>query len=209
MAGTAHQPQPGTSPSRARPVRHRALTRGAALCGLAGAAMLVTACGSSSTDLPSPRPDSTSAAGGNSAAAKTALSARQLSGIGSALATSSGMTIYTPKTPAERNGNIKCTGSCLSFWIPVTSSSARPVSISLPGKLSTIHLPGGTTQVTYNGLPLYTFRLDTAAGQAHGNNFHDSFNGINFTWQVVTTSGKPPGPGSPAPAPSYGYQGGY
>jgi hypothetical protein len=55
----------------------------------------------------------------------------------------------------------------------------------------------------------YTFRLDTAAGQAHGNNFHDSFNGTNFTWQVVTASGKPAGAGSPAPAPSYSYQAGY
>ncbi len=44
--------------------------------------------------------------------------------------------------------------------------------------------PDGKTQLTYNGKPLYTFRLDTAAGQAHGNDFTDSFNDTRFTWQV-------------------------
>jgi predicted lipoprotein with Yx(FWY)xxD motif len=137
------------------------------------------------------------------------VSARRLSGIGTALVTTAGMTIYTPKTPAEMNGNIKCTGSCLSFWFPVTASSMNPGASGLPGKLGTIHRPDGKTQLSYNGRPLYTFRLDTAAGQAHGNNFHDSFNGTSFTWQVVTASGKPAGAGSPAPAPSYSYQSGY
>jgi predicted lipoprotein with Yx(FWY)xxD motif len=107
------------------------------------------------------------------------------------------------------NGNIKCTGSCLSFWFPVTGSSASLGSGSLPGKLGTIRIQGGKTQLTYDGRPLYTFRLDTAAGQAHGNNFTDSFNGTTFTWQVVTASGKPGGAESPAPAPSYTYQSGY
>jgi len=49
----------------------------------------------------------------------------------------------------------------------------------------------------------------TAAGQAHGNNYSDSFNGIKFTWQIVTPSGKPAGAGSPAPTPSYSTQSGY
>ena len=56
--------------------------------------------------------------------------------------------------------------------------------------------------------PLYTFRLDTAAGQAHGNNDADSFNGTDFTWRAVTASGKGSTDG-PAPAPSYGCQSGY
>jgi predicted lipoprotein with Yx(FWY)xxD motif len=107
------------------------------------------------------------------------------------------------------NGNIKCTGSCLSFWFPVAASSPDPAASGLPGKLGTIHLPNGKTQLTYNGRPLYTFRLDTSPGQAHGNNYTDSFNGSTFTWQVVTASGKPAGAASPAPAPSYTPQAGY
>ena len=206
MAGT-YRPAPGFSSSQAGREPQRMLRRGAALPGLAAAAVLVAACGS-------PGGSTTSSGGGgnsgNAAAAKGAVSTRQLSGIGTALVDNSGKTIYTPKKPAEANGKIKCTGSCLSFWFPVTSSSANPRSSGLPGKLGTIHRPDdGKTQLTYNGKPLYTFRLDKAAGQAHGNNFTDSFSGTSFTWEVVAASGKAAGAGSPTPSPSHSSQGGY
>ena len=206
MASTYRQAQPGVSSSQAGQRRQRVLRRATALSGLASAAVLVAACGSSAGNTAS---SGGGGSNGNAATVTAVVAARHLSGIGTALVTSSGMTIYTPKTPAEVNGNIKCTGSCLSFWFPVTASSVHPGSSGLPGKLGTIHLPDGKTQLTYNGRALYTFRLDTAAGQAHGNNFHDSFNGTNFTWQVVTASGKPAGADSPAPAPSYSSQAGY
>ncbi len=208
MARTYHQALSGLSPSHAGGRRQHLLKRGAALSGLAAASVLAAACGSSGGSTASSGAGATSGSTGKVATAKAIVSTRHLTGIGSVLASSSGMTIYTPKTPAEINGNIKCTGSCLSFWFPVTTTSAHPGSSGLPGKLDTIHLPDGTTQLTYNGRPLYTFRLDTAAGQAHGNNYTDSFNGTTFTWQVVTASGKPAGAGSPAPAPSYNSQGG-
>jgi secreted repeat protein with Y-X4-D motif len=51
-----------------------------------------------------------------------------------------------------------------------------------------VRRPGGTTQLTYNGEPLYTFRLDQAPGQAHGNDFTDRFAGTTFTWHALTTS---------------------
>jgi predicted lipoprotein with Yx(FWY)xxD motif len=206
MARTYHQALSGLRPSQAAWSRQHLLKRGAVLSGLAAASVLVAACGSSggSTASSGAGPGST----GKVASAKAMVSTRQLTGIGTVLVSSSGMTIYTPKTPAEVNGNIKCTGSCLSFWFPVTTSSANPRSSGLPGKLGTIHLADGKTQLTYNGRPLYTFRLDTAAGQDHGNNYTDSFNGTTFTWQVVTASGKPASAGSPAPAPSYNSQGG-
>ncbi|MBO0824739.1 MAG: hypothetical protein J2P27_12905 [Actinobacteria bacterium] len=185
MAGSYQRPQ-------------RVLRRGAALSGLATAAALVAACGSHGSTA------STGAGGSNvNAAAKAAVSTRQLSGIGAVLVSSSGLTLYTPKSPAEMTGNIKCTGSCLSFWIPATAGSGSLGSSGLPGKLGTIHRPDGTTQLAYNGRPLYTFKLDTGAGQAHGNNFTDNFNGTTFTWQVVTASGKAGSTGSPAPAPTY------
>jgi predicted lipoprotein with Yx(FWY)xxD motif len=185
------------------------LGRGATLSGLAVTAALVAACGSPGGNTASSGAGGNSGSNGSVAGANAAVSTRQLSGVGTVLVTSSGMTIYTPKVPAEVNGNIKCTGSCLSFWFPVTASSVSLGSGGLPGTLGTIHRPGGTTQLTYNGRPLYTFRLDTAPGQAHGNNFTDSFNGTAFTWQVVTASGKPGGAGAPAPSPSYNNQPGY
>ncbi|MGE5131764.1 MAG: hypothetical protein ACM32E_02520 [Gemmatimonadota bacterium] len=58
---------------------------------------------------------------------------------------------------------------------------------------------------------LYTFRLDRAAGQAHGNRFTDRFGGVSFDWQAVTTSagGAPAQPAQSAnPSGGYSYQGG-
>jgi predicted lipoprotein with Yx(FWY)xxD motif len=201
MAATYRLPPRTAGTPHASRERLKVLRRGAALSGLAAMAMLAAACGSSSGNAAS------SASSPKVAAAKTAVSTRKLTGIGTVLVSSSGMTIYTPKTPVETASNIKCTGSCLSFWLPVTTSSAHPDSSGLPGKLAAIHLSGGTTQLTYNGRPLYTFRLDTAAGQAHGNNYTDSFNGTTFHWQAVTASGKPAGAGAPAPAASSSSQG--
>jgi predicted lipoprotein with Yx(FWY)xxD motif len=183
------------------------LRRGAVLSGLAAVGVVVAACGS-------PGASTASFAGGpssaNPAAAGSAVATRQLSGVGTVLVDSSGKTIYTPKTPPEADGTIRCTGPCLSFWFPVTVSSANPGPGGLPGQLGTIRRSDdGKTQLTYNGKPLYTFRLDTAAGQAHGSNFTDSFSGTSFTWQAVTASGAAGGAGSPAPSPSYSYQAGY
>jgi predicted lipoprotein with Yx(FWY)xxD motif len=205
MAGTYRKA--GASPSQEGSGRQHLLRHGAAVLGCVTAAVLVAACGSSGGNAGSPGASGSTGTSGSTATA-SAVSARQLSGVGTVLVNSSGMTIYSVKTPAELNGNIKCTGTCLSFWFPVTASSVNPGSSGLPGKLDTIHRPDGGTQLTYNGRPLYTFKLDTAAGQAHGNNYTDSFNGITFTWQVVTTSGTPAGGGSPAATPSSG-QGGY
>ena len=69
-------------------------------------------------------------------------------------------------------------------------------------------------QLTYNGRPLYTFRLDDAPGQAHGHNFTDSFGGQTFTWHAAT-AGTTVSAGTPAPTQSgspsayNSYQGGY
>jgi predicted lipoprotein with Yx(FWY)xxD motif len=199
MAGIYRPAAPGLRSSQAGRWPRRVLRRGTALSGLATAALLVAACGSPGGSTAS------SGGGGNATAATGAVSTRQLAGIGTALVNSSGMTIYSPKTPAEASGKIHCTGSCLSFWFPVTASSTHLASSGLPGKLGTIRrADDGKTQLTYNGEPLYTFRLDTAAGQAHGSNFTDKFSGTSFTWEVVAASGQAGGAGSPAPSPSYG-----
>ena len=189
MAGTYRKALHGTSPSREARWRRAALTPGLVL---AATAALVAACGSSGA----------SGGGSGSPASANVVSARQVSGVGTVLVDSAGLTLYSVKTPSEANGNIKCTGTCTTFWIPVTASSVSQGSSGLPGKLGIVHRPDGKTQVTYNGMPLYTFKLDTAAGQAHGNNYTDSFDGTTFTWQALTSSGAPAGGNAPAPAPS-------
>lgn len=193
-------------PRQAARSRQCLLRLSAALSGIAAAAMLVAACGSSGGNSGSP------GAGGSSGSTASAsvVSARQLSGVGTVLVNSAGMTIYSVKTPSEMNGNIKCTGTCTTFWIPVTASSVNPGSSGLPGTLSTVHrTDDGKAQLIYNGMPLYTFKFDTAPGQVHGNNYTDQFSGTTFHWQVVTSSGAPASGGSPAPSPSSSSAGGY
>ena len=157
---------------------------------------------------------STSAAGNGAGStqpggAGTMISSRQVSGVGTVLTDQSGKTLYTPEQ--EANGTIKCTGSCLSFWFPVTvANGGTPHAGSgLTGKLASIQRPDGTSQVTYNGDPLYTFKLDSGPGQAHGNDFTDSFGGQSFVWHAATASGTAPAPApSSNPASGYNYQGG-
>jgi predicted lipoprotein with Yx(FWY)xxD motif len=136
------------------------------------------------------------------------VSARTVSGVGTVLTDQSGKTLYSPQQ--EAGGMIKCTTSCLSFWFPVTvgNGAAPHAASTLTGTLGTIQRPdGGGRQLTYNGKPLYTFRLDSGPGQAHGSNFRDQFGGQSFTWQVVTASGGAATAGQPSSAPSYSYGG--
>ena len=116
--------------------------------------------------------------------------ARNLSGIGTALVDRSGKTIYSPQQ--EAHGQILCTASCLGFWFPVSVNPRTPLRAphGVNGVLGTIHRKDdGVTQLTFDGRPLYTFRLDQGPGQVHGNNFSDAFGGTSFTWQAVTASG--------------------
>ena len=77
----------------------------------------------------------------------------------------------------------KCTGSCATYWPPVTGPVTAGSGVT--GTLSTITRPDGTTQATYDGHPLYTYVGDTAPGQAKGN-------GKNLSgglWYEMTVSG--------------------
>src|SRR5262245_6294076 len=182
---------------------------GFASIALAGA---VAACGSGGL-YGSSQP--THAASGQQQAAShgNAVTARKLPGVGMVLVSRSGKTVYSPKQ--EANGMIHCTGSCLGFWFPVTVAAGTTPQDGpgLTGTLGTIRRSdNGQSQLTYNGRPLYTFRLDQAPGDLHGNNFSDEFDGTSFTWQVVSASGaaasthsaKPSGGNSYPAGGSYG-----
>ncbi|HEY2577610.1 MAG TPA: hypothetical protein VGI74_14985 [Streptosporangiaceae bacterium] len=165
----------------------RALTVVAAVA----AAGLLAACGSSGG-----APSAAGSSPGTATKASLVVSARQLPGVGHVLVDNTGKTIYSPD-----NGTL-CAGSCLSFWFPVTVTSAAVLHApgGVPGTLGTIHRSGGTLQVTYGGKPLYTFRLDHAAGQANGNNYTDTFSGTSFHWRAVTTTGTSAPAASSTPA---------
>lgn len=134
---------------------------------------------------------------------KTAHSAK----LGTVLTDSSGKTLYSPEQ--EKNGKISCTGACTGFWYPLISPPAMPSApAGLPGKLATVKRPDtGKLQVTYDGMPLYSFKLDKAAHDTMGNDFSDSFGGTKFTWYAMTPKGSTDSGSTPSSSPSSG--GGY
>jgi predicted lipoprotein with Yx(FWY)xxD motif len=147
----------------------------------------LTACGA----------DSQPAASGGAAAA---VSVKDVGGVGQTLVDASGKTLYF--ADQEAGGAIKCTGNCLSFWMPATGSATDAKSVT--GLATMKRSDTGAEQLTFQGKPLYTFKLDTAAGDAKGNNFADAFSGVDFTWHAATTTAA-----APTQAPSSSNGGGY
>jgi predicted lipoprotein with Yx(FWY)xxD motif len=170
----------------------RAVLAFAAFGGLA-----VAACSSSTT--------SAAPAGGGGAG--TTVTVHTVSGTGQVLTADDGHTLYM--SDQEMSGRLRCTSSeCTSFWMPLTVAKGQQPSAppGVTGDLSTVTRPDGSKQVTFNGAPLYTFSLDHAAGEAKGNGFTDSFNGVHFTWHAATPSGAASaGTSSPSSGGGYGY----
>ncbi len=147
------------------------------------AVTLLSACAKSTT--PSYGGGSSPPAPASSAAPAGSLkiATSSVSGVGTVLVDTKGFTLYHLKT--ETNGKIVCSGSCTSVWPPlllpagVTSATAGS---GVSGKLGTILRPDGGTQVTYKGMPLYTYSGDQSPGQANGQ-------GIQGVWFAMTPSG--------------------
>lgn len=146
--------------------------------------------------------------GGESGSPGAQISTSTSAGLGPVLVDSTGKTLYF--ADGESAGTIRCTGECVGFWTPLSvTGNARPkASTGLTATVATVQRSDGKTQVTYNGHPLYTFRLDTSRGQAKGNNFTDRFSGTAFTWHAVTSAGTAAATTSPSDT-SGGYAPGY
>ena len=116
----------------------------------------------------------------NSAIVKTAHNTT----YGSLLVSSSGLTLY--HLTSETKGAIKCRAGCATLWPPVlVKGGAMPTAGAglTAAKLGTIRRPGGQTQVTYNGLPLYRYSADKKSGQVRGE-------GVGGVWFAVSSAGK-------------------
>lgn len=162
------------------------------------AALLLSACGSSASSSSSSQPAKTHNASPRSGPLiRTASNAK----LGmTVLVNAQGLTLYS--LSGERNGKFICTSAaCVHVWHPLAVGNSTPSgSISSLGKVTR---PGGATQVTYKGMPLYTFANDTAPGQANGQGIKDV-----GTWSAVATSAAG-APAAPATTTSSGHGYGY
>ena len=131
---------------------------------------------------PSGKPvTSAPAASGAAASSGAMVNVGQDTKLGSFLVDSKGMTLYlyTKDTPNTSN----CYGGCATYWPPLLTTGAPAAGSGVTASmLGTTKRTDGTTQVTYNGWPLYYYIGDKAAGDTTGEN-------VQNVWFVITPDG--------------------
>ncbi len=150
----------------------------------AAAAFLFAACsGSAATTAPTTAPTvaaSTAPAASVAASAaayqvKVALDAK----LGAYLAGEDGKALYL--LTRDTQNTTTCSGGCATAWPPFELDPGETVTSGdgVTGKLATItRADDGKGQVTYNGIPLYYFAGDAAAGDVKGQ-------GVKGVWFLV------------------------
>jgi predicted lipoprotein with Yx(FWY)xxD motif len=175
----------------------RSVLRRSALPAVSIAVLALAGCGAASGD-------SSSGSAGDSGSRATTVSVSAADG-GKVLTNSDGQTLYV--SDQEKQQVLCKSSSCTDIWSPLTVSAgqAPTAPASLQGDLSTLERPDGSTQVAFDGQPLYTFSFDRSAGQVNGEGQADSFDGVDFTWHVARPTGAAPaGSSSPTTSPSSG-----
>ena len=116
-------------------------------------------------------------------AAPTALITTKQGKLGTILA-------YGPKRltvylfEADNGGASSCSGECASLW-PAVSGHPQASGQAVASHLGTITRADGTTQVTYNGHPLYLYSRDKDDGDAYG----QGLKSFGASWYVLAPSG--------------------
>jgi predicted lipoprotein with Yx(FWY)xxD motif len=105
--------------------------------------------------------------------------------LGKILVDGNGRTLYLFE--ADKGMASRCDGVCASAWPPLTSSGKPTAGVGVvASKLGTAKRPDGTTGVTYDGHPLYTYSGDSAPGQTAGEGITD----FGAAWYALSAAGK-------------------
>jgi predicted lipoprotein with Yx(FWY)xxD motif len=142
---------------------------------VAAVGLLVAACSSAATPTPPTATQSatqaatSSQAPGASAATGAVVVSTASTTAGTVLVGPDGKTLYTHAGDSATSST--CTGGCLAAWPALVVPSGGTVSAGsgVTGTLATFtRSDDSTSQVTYNGKPLYYFAGDSAAGDTNG-----------------------------------------
>lgn len=109
------------------------------------------------------------------------------------LTNGAGRTVYALFDPSETTSSLDCTGACLGVWLPVlTKGTPTSGGSANAAMIGTFTRSGVGTQVTYNGLPLYTYSGDSKSGQGTGEGvFGPKYPPTFQYWYDVTPAGAP------------------
>jgi predicted lipoprotein with Yx(FWY)xxD motif len=145
---------------------------------------------------------STAASSGSGAVVKTAAN----STLGASVLTdAAGMTLY--RLSGERAGKFICVAAaCTQMWRPLAASTtSTPSGVA---SLGTVKRSDGSEQVTYKGMPLYTFAGDQRPGDAKGQGFKDvgTWNAVRAGGASSTAAAAPAASQSPPAQSSGGYR---
>jgi predicted lipoprotein with Yx(FWY)xxD motif len=151
-----------------------------ALLSLVVFALVVAGCGGGSSSSSTSTASETSASSGSGT-----VSAAEISGLGTVLVDSEGMTVYM--FAKDQGTTSSCYGTCEQGWPPVLAEGKPTAGEgAMSSQLGTTERKDGTMQVTYAGHPLYTFVEDKAPGEATGNE-STAFGG---KWSVMDEAGE-------------------
>jgi predicted lipoprotein with Yx(FWY)xxD motif len=104
------------------------------------------------------------------------------SGLGDVLVDPEGMTLYMFVNDGPDES--ACYDSCAANWPPLLVEGEPVAGEGLDSSLlGTTERLDGTLQVTYNGMPLYYYVQDSAAGDTTGQ-------GVGGAWYVVNPAGE-------------------
>lgn len=104
--------------------------------------------------------------------------------LGKVLVDAQGRTLYLFE--ADKGPISKCDGACKTVWPPLAAAGKPTAGAGVDAaKLGTIKRGDGSSEITYNGHPLYTFEGDTAPGQTSGQGLDD----FGAEWYALSAAG--------------------
>lgn len=107
---------------------------------------------------------------------------------GPILVNEEGHALYIFMNDTQNSGASTCTAECATIWPPLISDGPPAAGEGVDDfLLATLPRDDGSTQVMYNGWPLYLYHGDTAPGDTNGHGVTDS----GGRWFLVTPSGDP------------------
>jgi len=158
--------------------RNNTLSLLMALAAIALAGLAVAGCGGGG--------DQATAASGSSttAASSGTIGVSDNGDLGKILVDAQGRTVYLFQK--DTGPTSTCSGACAADWPPITTTGKPTAGSGVTGSmLATTKRSDGTTQVVYNGHPLYRYIGDQNAGDTNGQNV----NAFGAEWYALSPAG--------------------
>lgn len=102
---------------------------------------------------------------------------RESGTLGRYFSTPDGRTLYVTDGDTVANQS-SCTGDCAIAWLPFSAIEPLSLPPDVTGELTIFDREDGTTQLAYNGMPLYTYNVDENPGDIFGD-------GVGGVWWLA------------------------